>query len=85
MQRFGALLLGAFALFGASPAPDLSSCGAKEFWRYIGAPVDALKRVRQDDARYVCAGCAMTTEYNSGRLTVIYDRKTDRITRLGCN
>jgi hypothetical protein len=60
-------------------------CGAQELKRYIGAPVDALKRVRQGDARYVCAGCAMTMDYNAGRLTVIYDRKTDRIKRLGCN
>ena len=88
MRRCGASLLGAFALFGvgsASAAPDLSSCGAKEFERYIGAPVDGLKRVRQGDVRYVCAGCAMTMDYKSGRLTVVYDRKTDRIMRLGCN
>jgi hypothetical protein len=88
MRGCGALLLGAFALFGASPAgaaPDLSSCGAREFKRYIGAPVEALKRIRQDDARYVCAGCAMTMDYRAGRLTVVYDRKTDRIVRLGCN
>ncbi len=88
MLRFGAPLLGAFALLEASlasAAPDLSSCGAKEFERYIGAPVEALKRVRQGDVRYVCAGCAMTMDYNTGRLTVIYDPKTERIKRLGCN
>jgi hypothetical protein len=88
MRRTVAALLGAIALLEASlasAAPDLSSCGAKEFERYIGAPVEALKRVRQGDVRYVCAGCAMTMDYKSGRLTVIYDRKTDRIMRLGCN
>jgi membrane-bound inhibitor of C-type lysozyme len=88
MRRIVAALVGAATLFGASPAsaaPDLSSCGAEEFTRYIGAPVEALKRVRQDDVRYACAGCAMTMEYNTGRLTVVYDRKTDRIMRLGCN
>lgn len=88
MRRTVAALLGAVALLEASlasAAPDLSSCGAKEFTRYIGAPVEALKRVRQDDVRYVCAGCAMTMDYNTGRLTVIYDPKTERIKRLGCN
>ncbi len=82
------MLLGAIALLEASlasAAPDLSSCGAKEFERYIGAPVEALKRVRQGDVRYVCAGCAMTMDYNAGRLTVIYDPKTERIKRLDCN
>ena len=88
MRRIVAALLGAFALLEASfaiAAPDLSSCGAQEFERYIGAPVEALKRVRQGDVRYVCAGCAMTMDYNTGRLTVIYDPKTERIKRLGCN
>jgi hypothetical protein len=88
MPRIVAALLGALALLEASPAsagPDLSSCGAKEFARYIGGPVEALKRVRQGDVRYVCAGCAMTMDYNTGRLTVIYDPKTERIKRLGCN
>ena len=88
MPRSYSPLLGALMLFGATPtsaAPDLSSCGAKEFARYIGAPVEALKRVRQGDVRYVCAGCAMTMDYNTGRLTVIYDPKTERIKRLGCN
>jgi len=88
MPRIVAALLGALALLEASPAsagPDLSSCGAKELERYIGAPIEALKRVRQEDARYVCAGCAMTMDYNTGRLTVIYDPKTERIKRLGCN
>jgi hypothetical protein len=86
MRRTVAALLGAVALLGpARAAPDLSSCGAKEFARYIGAPVEALKRVRQGDVRYVCAGCAMTMDYNTGRLTVIYDPKTERIKRLGCN
>ena len=42
-------------------------------------------RVRQGDVRYVCAGCAMTMDYNTGRLTVIYDPKTERIKTLGCN
>jgi hypothetical protein len=88
MPRFWSPLLGAFALFGASSAsaePDLSTCGAQALKRHIGAPVEALKRVRQGDARYVRAGCAMTMDYKSGRLTVVYDRKTDRIMRLGCN
>jgi hypothetical protein len=88
MRRTVAVLLGAIALLEASlasAAPDLSSCGAKEFERYIGAPVEALKRVRQGDVRYVCAGCAMTMDYNAGRLTVIYDPKTERIKRLDCN
>jgi len=57
----------------------------KSFARYIGAPVEALKRVRQGDVRYVRAGCAMTMVYNTGRLTVIYDPKTERIKRLDCN
>ena len=86
MRRTAAALLGAVALLGpASAAPDLSSCGAKEFARYIDAPVEALKRVRQGDVRYVRAGCAMTMDYNTGRLTVIYDLKTERIKRLDCN
>jgi hypothetical protein len=86
MRRTVAALLGAVALLGpASAAPDLSSCGAKEFARYIGARVEALKRVRRGDVRYVCAGCAMTMDYNAGRLTVIYDPKTERIKRLDCN
>jgi hypothetical protein len=81
-----AALLGVFALLGpAGAAPDLSSCGAKEFVRYIGAPVEALKRVRQGDVRYVCAGCAMTMDFRASRLTVVYDDKTGRIKRLGCN
>jgi len=82
-----AALLGAITLFGASPASaerGLASCHAEALTRYIGARVEALKRVRQDDVRYACAGCAMTMEYNTGRLTVVYDRKTDRIMRLGC-
>ena len=52
MRRIVAALLLAFALLEASLAsagPDLSSCGAKDLARYIGAPVDALKRVRQDE------------------------------------
>jgi len=86
MRTTAAALLGAVALLGpASAAPDLSSCGAKEFARYIGAPVEAFKRVRQGDVRYVCAGCPMTMDYNAGRLTVIYDPKTERIKRLDCN
>jgi hypothetical protein len=88
MRRTVAALLGAVALLEASlasAAPDLSTCGAKEFARYIGAPVEALKRVRQGDVRYVCAGCPMTMDYNAGRLTVIYDPKTERIKRLDCN
>jgi Peptidase inhibitor I78 family len=88
MRRTVAALLGAVALLEASlasAAPDLSSCGAKEFARYIGAPVETLKRVRQGDVRYVCAGCAMTMEFSAGRLTVVYDPKTERIKTLGCN
>ena len=88
MRRTVAALLGAVALLEASrasAAPDLSTCGAKEFARYIGAPVEALKRVRQGDVRYVCAGCPMAMDYNAGRLTVIYDPKTERIKRLDCN
>ena len=88
MRRIVAALLLAFALLEASLAsagPDLSSCGAKDLARYIGAPVDALKRVRQDEARYVCAGCAMTMDFRASRLTVVYDDKTGRIKRLGCN
>jgi len=86
LRRTVAALLGAVALLGpASAAPDLSSCGAKEFARYIGAPGEALKRVCQGAVRYVCAGCPMTMDYNAGRLTVIYDPKTERIKRLDCN
>ncbi len=88
MRKTAAAFLGASTLFGAglaSAASDLSSCGAKELERYIGAPVETLKRVRQGDVRYVCAGCAMTMDYNTGRLTVIYDPKTERIKTLGCN
>ncbi len=87
MPRFGVSLLAVFALLCASPvgaAPDLSSCGAQELKRYIGAPVETLQRLRQDNARYVCFGCAITAEDNPGRLTVVYDRKSDRIMRLGC-
>ncbi len=87
MRRIGAALLGAFTLFGASPASaerGLASCRAEALKRYIGEAVEALERVRQSDVRYVCAGCAMTAEDNTGRLTVVYDRKTDRIARLGC-
>jgi hypothetical protein len=83
----GVALLGVITLCGARPASaerDLSSCGAQELKRYIGAPVETLQRVRQDHVRYVCFGCAMTAEDNTGRLTVVYDRKTDRIMRLGC-
>ncbi len=88
MRRIGVALVAAWTPIGgslASAAPDLSSCGAKELDRYIGAPVETLKRVRQGDVRYVCAGCAMTMDYNTGRLTVIYDPKTERIKTLGCN
>ncbi len=88
MRRIVAALLGAFALLEASfasAAPDLSSCGAQEFERYIGAPVEALKRVRHGDVRFVCAGCAMTMDYYTGRVTVIYAPKTRRIKTLGCN
>lgn len=88
MRKTTAAVLGTWTLFGpgcASAAPDLSSCGAKELERYIGAPVEALKRLRQGDVRYVCAGCAMTMDYSAGRLTVIYDPETERVVRLGCN
>jgi hypothetical protein len=84
----GAALLGALVLLAANfanAAPDLSSCGAQEFARYISEPVEALKRVRQGDVRYLCAGCAMTMDFRAERLTVVYDPKTGRITRLGCN
>lgn len=69
----------------ASAAPDLSSCGAKEFERYIGEPVETLERLRQNDVRYVCAGCAMTMDFRANRLTVVYGDKTGRIKKLGCN
>ncbi len=88
MRRIVAALLGAVALLEASlasAAPDLSSCGAEELERYIGAPVEALKRVRQGDVRYVCEGCPMTMDYNAERLTAIYDPKTERVVRLSCN
>ncbi len=81
------MLLGIITLCGASPASaerGLSSCGAQDLKRHIGESIEALKRVRLDHVRYVCLGCAMTAEDNSGRLTVMYDRKTDRIMRLGC-
>ena len=87
-RGLGAALLAGLALVrvnDASAAPDLASCGAQGLRGYIGAPVEDMQRVRAGDARYVCAGCAMTMEFNSGRLTVVYDRKTGRVTRLGCN
>ena len=65
MRRIGVALFAAWTPMGgslASAAPDLSSCGAKEFARYVGAPVEALKRVRQGGVRYVRAGRAMTMD-----------------------
>ena len=89
------LTLAAAGLLAASCAPmppasasaeqDLTQCKADQYQQYIGRqrselpakPVDANWRV-------VCSTCPMTMDFHAERMNVVYDEKTNVITRVFC-
>jgi hypothetical protein len=87
--QFALLTLAAFEPSAAAgtkhKAPDLSSCGGNSLAQYIGKPTDELRKLNSENIRFVCAEhCATTAEFRSARLTVIYSKTTNSVTRLSC-
>lgn len=60
-------------------------CDAKRYQSLIGQDASSIDRATLPSAfRIVCAGCAMTRDYNESRLTLILDT-ADRVESASCN
>jgi hypothetical protein len=68
---------------GPKNVPD--QCNASEFAYFVGKSVSALAERRMPGARFVCQeDCLSTADLVGWRLTVIYSKRTKRITRVSC-
>jgi hypothetical protein len=83
-----AILASAIASVGqvhAAPDPYFDQCHASQFVRFIGKPVADLEELHLPNARFVChEDCVVTADVQPTRLTVIYLKKTKRITKIRC-
>lgn len=74
----------------ATPAPgapdeSLAQCKADRYQQYIGRNRSELPAKPADaNWRVVCSTCAMTMDFNEERMNVVYDEKTNVITRVFC-
>lgn len=83
-----ALALGACAADPAGPAPlpdGPDQCKAGQYQRFVGQNRSTLPaQPPGENWRVVCSTCAVTMDYNPSRLNVVYDTRTNIVTRVNC-
>ncbi|MDP3401199.1 MAG: I78 family peptidase inhibitor [Brevundimonas sp.] len=92
MMLRSVILMGGFALLAACaaspemPAPDgmADTCGAAESQSLIGRNVAAVSFASDANVRVACTTCAVTMDYNPGRMNVFFDQDAGVIERVTC-
>lgn len=86
------ILMGGFALLASCaanpdmPAPDgmPDTCGAAASRDLIGRNVAAVSFPSDANVRVACTTCAVTLDYNPGRMNVFFDQNSGIIERITC-
>ena len=69
----------------AIPPPGDDTCHAATYATYLGDDYRTVPAAPEGRVfRVVCTTCAMTMDFNSGRLNFFYDEASGKIVRLTC-
>ncbi len=78
-----AVLLSGCAAVPAT-ADDPQRCNAAASQSLIGSHVGAVSFASDANVRVVCTTCAVTLDYDAGRLNVFFDQETGIIKKVSC-
>lgn len=68
-----------------APDENLTQCKADQYQQYIGRNRSELPAKPADaNWRVACSTCPMTMDFHAERMNVVYDEKTNVITRIFC-
>lgn len=68
-----------------APSEGPSQCRAEQYQRYVGRNRSELPPKPADETwRVTCTTCAMTMDYSSGRLNILYEERTGIVREVKC-